>query len=40
MNYLIPRACALAALLTIGLLSSCGQPLPKGAYRVATTDWN
>ena len=30
--------CATAALLAIGLLCSCSQPLPKGAYRVTSAE--
>ena len=32
------QGCAAAALLAMSLLCSCSQPLPKGAYRVATTE--
>jgi hypothetical protein len=38
MNHPTAQVCWPAALLVIGLLCSCGQPLPKGAYRVATTE--
>ncbi|MCX7008487.1 MAG: hypothetical protein NTY53_14765 [Kiritimatiellaeota bacterium] len=38
MNKHLPMHVAALALLVVGLICSCGQPLPKGAYRVATTE--
>lgn len=38
MNHPTLLGCATAALLAMSLLCSCSQPLPKGAYRVATTE--
>jgi len=38
MNHPTAQVCWPAAVLVIGLLCSCSQPLPKGAYRVATVE--